>query len=200
MKRKRDSRELNPPWHVDCRIEAELPEDNIVGTRFLVNALFTAVAAGMLLFTGWLGYYGLSLRNETQDWNKRSDGNRAEVREIQRMQGEYAAEAAKIDQAYAMIRPRFYVSGFIANIGRTRPDAMVIDIVEWSEGGIVIRGSVRESSERATRMLGGYVEQLRGDDQIMPLFRDIRLTDLDRGGTGGALRFEINFLLKPAGT
>lgn len=200
MKRKRDPLALAPAWHVDCRIEAELPEDNLVGTRFLINVLFTAVAAGMLLFTGWLGYVSLSLRHQIHDWEQRIEDNRAEVREIQRLQREFAVEAAKIDQAYALVRPRFYVAQFLASIGRTRPERMTIDIIEWNDAGIVLRGSVSESSERATRMLGAYVEQLRREEKIGPLFGEIRLTDLDRGGTEGALRFEINFVLKPAGT
>ncbi|MSU66366.1 MAG: hypothetical protein EXS38_09760 [Opitutus sp.] len=73
---------------------------------------------------------------------------------------------------------------------------MVIDIIEWNESGVVGRGSVREKSERATRLLGGYVEQLRRDDKVTSLFRDIGLTDVDRGTTGETLRFEIIFGLK----
>jgi hypothetical protein len=197
MKRNRDPLALTQHWHVDCRVEAELPEDKIVGTRFLANVLFTAMAAGLLLFTGWLGYVGLSLRQQIRDWENRISDNRAAVREVQIMQRDFAAEAAKIDQAFALMRPRLRVSSFIANIGRSRPDQMAIDIIEWNEAGVVVRGSLAETSERATRMLGGYVEKLREDDGIGPLFREIVLTSLDRGGSGGSLRFEINFRLKP---
>ncbi len=200
MKRKGDRLELGPHWHVDCRIEAELPEDNVVSRRFLINVFFTAAAAGLLLFTGWLGYISVNLRHKIRDWESRINENRAEVYEIQRMQREYALETMKIDQAYALVRPRFYVSEFMADIGRTRPDPMTIDIIEWNGGGVAVRGSIMASSERATRLLGGYVDQLRNEERIGPLFEDIRLTNLDRGGSGGALRFEINFVLKPAGT
>lgn len=198
MKRNRDPLALTANWHVDCRIEAELPDDSIVGTRFLVNVLFTALALGMLLFAGWTGYLCLSVLNQTRDWEQRINDNRAEVRDIQRMQREFAAETIKIDQAYALVRPRFFISGFISNIGRSRPDQMTIDIVEWNEAAIVVRGNLRETSERAMRLLGGYVEQLRRDDKIFPLFREINLTDLERGATGESLRFEIHFRLKPA--
>ena len=200
MKRNRDPLSLTPYWHVDCRVEAELPEDKVVGTRFLANALFTAMAVGMLLFAGWLGYASMSLRHQIRDWENRISDNRADVREIQGIQRDFAAESAKIDQAFALMRPRFRVSRFVADIGRSRPDSMAIDIIEWNEGGVVVRGSLAESSERATRMLGGYVEQLRKDEGIGPLFQEIVLTSLDRGGTGGSLRFEINFRLKPEKT
>lgn len=196
MKRRRDPLDLSPNWHVDCRIEAELPEDNLVGTRFLTHGLFTVVVVSMLLFTGWLGFVATNLRRQIDDWETRLRENRAEVGDIQRMQREYAAEAGKIDEAFALLRPRLRVSEFFAELGRSRPDAMTIELIEWTEAGIVIRGSLGESSERATRLLGGYVDQLRRHEKIGPLFREILLTDIDRGGAGGALRFEINCVLK----
>jgi hypothetical protein len=205
MKRSRDPLTLSPHWHVDCRIEAELPEDNIVGTRFLINFVFTAVAFAALLFTGWLGYVNLSLRSQIRDWEQRIKDNNAEVREIQKMQRDYAAASAKIDQAYNLVRPQLFVSDFIAHIGKTRPEEMAIDIIEWNDLGIVIRGSFVEKSERATperafRVVGGYVEQLKKDPKMAPLFRDIGLTDIDRGTTGSNLKFEIVFRLKAART
>lgn len=188
---------MSPHWHVDCRIEAELPEDNVVGTRFLINAVFTVIALAMLLYTGRLGYENLSLRRQIHDWETRIRENRGEVGEIRRMQQEYAMEAAKIDQAFALVRPQLYVSGFFADIARIRPEQIGIDVIDWNDAGIVVRGSLTEkSSERATRLLNGFVEQMRRDPRLAPLFRDIRLTDLDRGAVGEVLKFEVVFRLK----
>jgi hypothetical protein len=198
MKRNRDPLGLSPHWHIDCRLEAELPEDTIIGRRFLVHVGFVAVALGALLFTGYQSYVMFSLRHQIRDWEQRISDNRAEVRDIQRMQKDYAAEALKIDQAHALVRPQFYVSGLVASLGRTRPERMAIDIIEWNDAGVILRGNLRERSDRATEMLGGYVEQLRRDKQIGPLFREIVLTDLDRGSSGEMLRFEIRLALKPA--
>ena len=61
-----------------------MPEDNIVGTRFLINVLFSALALAALLFAGWLGYLSLSLRYQVRDWEQRIKDNRAAVRDIQR--------------------------------------------------------------------------------------------------------------------
>lgn len=196
MKRSRDPLALSPHWHVDCRIEAELPEDNIVGTRFLINMVFTVLALAAVLFTGWLGYKNLGLRYQIRDWERRINDNRAVVSEIQQMGQEYAVEAGKIDQAHTLVRPQFFVSGFISNLGRTRPEQVVIDIIEWNDAGIVVRGSLQERSERATRILGSYVDQLRRDSRIGPIFREISLTDLDRGSSGDTIKFEIVFRLK----
>jgi hypothetical protein len=200
MKRSRDPLILSPHWHVDCRIEAELPEDNIVGTRFLINFVFCAVALAALIFAGWLGYVNLSVRRQIGDWEKRIRDNREAVAEINRMQREYAVESAKIDQAYSLVRPQLYVSDFISEIGRTRPDQMAIDVIEWNDAGILVRGSLVEKSERATQVLGGYVQHLRRDKKMAPLFRDIVLTDVNRGSSGDTLRFEIAFRLKNTGS
>jgi hypothetical protein len=196
MKRSNDPLGLTPHWHVDLRIESELPDDTVIGTRFLVHVAFTAVAIVALLFVCYKGYVTFSIGREIADWEKRINDNRAEVGEIQRMQREYSTEAVKIDQAYSLIRPQLYVSEFVANVGRTRPDRMAIDIIEWNESGVVVRGNLRERSDRATELLGGYVDQLRRDEKIGPYFKEIVLTDLDRGSTGETLRFEIKFILK----
>ena len=198
MSRERDPLGLSPHWHVDVRLVGELPEDNIVGTRFLIHVLFSAVTLGLLLFAGWLGYLNFSLRHQIRDWQQRIDDNRAEVSEIKSLGGKYAIEAAKIDQAYALIKPTLYVSGFISDLGRTRPEQVVIDTVEWNDAGIIVRGNVRENSQRATLLLGNYAKQLVSDEKIGPLFREIVLTSLDRGNNAGdLLNFELTFRLKP---
>src|SRR3954471_19460532 len=156
MSRNRDPLGLNPHWHVDLRLEAELPEDNIVGTRFLTNVLFSAVAFAGVLYAGWLGYLNFSITRQIRDWEQRIKDNRAEVRDIQRMQQEYAVESAKIDQAYQLVRPQFYVSGLIGDLGRTRPDPVVIDTIEWNDAGIILRGNLHATSEQAAITLGQY--------------------------------------------
>jgi Tfp pilus assembly protein PilN len=194
---------LDPRWHVDCRIEAELPEDKVIGKRFIIHAAFVAAALSALTYTGWLGFVTLNLRHQISDWDQRIKDNRAEVREVQGMQRDYAADSVKIDQAHQLVRPQLYVSRFVSDLGRTRPEKVAIDTIEWNDSGIVVRGSVRESSERASRLLAGYVEVLRKDEKIGPIFREIVLTDLDRGGGAAAgnaetLRYEIK--LTPKGT
>lgn len=197
MKRSRDPLALSPHWHVDCRLEAELPDDNVVGTRFLINVAFGSVAVAAIIFTGWLGYLSLLLNRQVQDWDQRIAENRPEARDIKRVQTDYAAESAKIDQAYALVRPQLKPSALLASLGRTRPDQVMVDAIEWTDPTvIVLRGSLREASERASQLLGAYVTQLRRDEKIGPLFREIVLTDVDRGTTGDLLKFEISFRLK----
>lgn len=201
MSRERDPLDLSEHWHVDLRIVAELPEDNVVGRRFLINVVFSAVALGTLLYAGWVGYLNFHLHRQIRDWEQRIADNRAEVADIKHMQREYAVESAKIDQAYTLVKPQIYVSGFVSELGRSRPEQVVIDTIDWTDAGIIVRGNVRENSQRAAMLLGNYTKQLKLDEKIGPLFRDIALTNLDRG-TGGAggelLNFELTFRLKVA--
>ena len=197
MKRNSDPLELTPHWHVDVRLETELPVARIVSARFLGNVFFGAATIAVLLYTCWLGYLSFSLSREIRDWDGRLHEYVVEADDIQRIKREYTAEAAKIDQAYMLVRPRLNVSDFIASVGRERPGALVIDMIEWTDAGIAVRGCVHETSERASRMLGGYVEQLNRNEKMTPLFREIVLTDMDRGVNGDSLRFEITFRLKP---
>ncbi len=197
MSKSRDPIAAIPHWHLDCRIESELPEDNLVGTRFLINVLFGAVTLAALLFVGWLGYLDLSTRHQIRDWDQRINDNRAEVRDIQRMQREYAVEAAKIDEAFKLIRPQLHVYEFLQNLGRSRPAQLVIDSIDWNDTGITVHGNVHENSERASLLLGNYVKTLGKDEKMAPIFREIRLTGFDRGSTNDVINFEIAFYLKP---
>jgi hypothetical protein len=197
MSRERDPLAPAPHWRVDVRLIAELPEDNLVGTRFIVHVAFSAIALTALIFAGWFGYRDYKIRHEISDWEKRIKDSANEVREIRAMQTKYAIEAAKIDQAWTLIRPQLRVSEFLADLGRTRPEQLVIDIVEWNDAGIAVRCYIRESSEAATRILGNYVKLLNRDERISPLFNVVS-TDLARASAEGVFRCEITFRVRTA--
>lgn len=198
MVKSRDPLVLSPNWHVDCRLEGELPEDTVVGTRFLINALSGTVAVILTLVAGWFFYQSFTLRRQIRDWEQRIETNRAEVRELQHMQSDYRNEADKIDQVYPLINPTLYVSGFTASLGRTLPAQVTVDVIEASDTRVIVRGNVRETSERASRLLTGYLDLLRNEPQIGPHFRSIILTGLERNRTNDDLQnFEITFYFKP---
>jgi hypothetical protein len=196
MTRSRDPLVLSPHWHLDCRLEAELPEDNVVGTRFLINALFGSVAFALVLFAGWLAYMNLNLRYQIHDWDQRIDDSRTEVREVQRMQRELVAEAKKVDNAYALMKSPLFISGFIANLGRTLPPQMNIDSIESNDTAIVVRGNIRESFEAAGSLFSGYLKELGGEPEIGPYFDKVTSSDFKRT-TDNRIIFEITFLRKP---
>jgi hypothetical protein len=180
---------------VDLRLVAELPEDNLVGTRFLVHVVFCAVAVAAVISAGYFGYRDYKLRREISDWEQRIKDSAAEVGEIQAMSKKYDLEAAKIKQAWELVRPQLRIHDFLTDLGRTRPELLFIDIVEWNESGIVVRCNIRESSERATFILGNYVKLLNRDEKIGALF-NVMSTDLSRGTNDGVFKFELTFRFK----
>ena len=198
MARKPDPLAVSPNWHIDCRLEAELPEDKVVGRRFLLNALAGLIVVVLLLLAGWLAYKSFSLRYQIHDWEQRIATNNAEVHDLQRMQSDYRSEADKIDHVYPMMMGPMMISRFVASIGRTLPPQMTIDVIDGNEAKIVMRGNLRETSERASHLATDYLEFLRNDKEIGPYFRAITLTDLARNRSNDEMQnFEITFYYKP---
>src|SRR6476619_2950288 len=137
MSRGRDPLRLSSHWHVDCRIETDLPEDNIIGAYFLINTALSGLAFGTVLVLAWMTYHTVQLRTQIKAWDQRIAESRTEVKEIQKMQREYVAEAAKIDRAYEAVRPTLFVTEFLEVLGSTLPPQVTVDMVEWNESGIV---------------------------------------------------------------
>jgi len=198
MKGSGDRLFVTPHWHVDCRLVVELPEDSVVGVRFMSYTITSAVALSAVLFTGWLGYKDLSLRHMIADAEQREEQDHWDVAEIRRLQRFYEAETRKIEGAYAEMRNPMLISGFISELGRTLPERMLVDSIEWNETKVTLRGGLRESSARASMLLGNYVEQLRADPEVGPHFTSITLTGLNRSADDDQLMgYEITFRPKP---
>lgn len=196
MTKSRDVLILTPHWHADCRIEAELPEDNVVGTRFLIHALFGSCTLALALFAGWLSYQSLSLRHQIGDWDRRISDSRREVLEIQRLQREYLADAMKIDSAYSLMKGSLFTSSFMSRLGETLPPQMSVDSVESADNAILVRGSIHASLESAGNLFNGYLARLAKDQAIGPLFSKIVQTDFQRTGDN-LVSYVITFQRKP---
>ncbi len=188
-------------WHCDCRLVAELPEDSVVGTRFLINAVFGGITLGVGLGAGWLAYTNFELRGQVGIWEKRMAENAQLLQEIATVQGQFARDSARLDEAFNLMYQPMAVSELTTLLGESRPAQVVFELIET--GGpeiIVLRGSLRESSERASRLLGAYVDELRTHPKLGPLCREIVLTSLERRELDDSLSFEITFRLHPTET
>ncbi|MFZ1057470.1 MAG: hypothetical protein WAN79_17485 [Opitutaceae bacterium] len=187
-----------PHWHVDCRLVGELPEDSVVGVRFITYAISCAIALGAILFTGWYAYADLTLRHQIEDAEQRLEDDRWEVIEIRRLQRFYEIESKKIESAYSEMKNPILISGFVAELGRTLPDRMAVDSIEFNEGRFIIHGRMREASERASLMLGSYLDKLRADPEVGPRFSSINVTGLDRSVEDDqVMTYAITLHLKP---
>jgi hypothetical protein len=198
MSRRRDPLRLSANWHVDCRIEAELPEDSVVGAHFLIHVSFGVFAVAATLLTGWLAYRAVDLRGQIKKWERHIAETAREVSEIQRLQREYVAEATKVDQAYATIRSQLYFSELLGALSRSLPAQITVDMIDWNENGMVMRGIVRESKQRAPLVLRTYIDGLKKDERVGPHFTSIKVTSMPPPKTTEDQHsFEITFQPNP---
>jgi hypothetical protein len=194
----RDKLFLTPHWHVDCRLIAELPEDSVVGMRFITYAVSSLIAIAAVLFTGWYGYADLTLRHQISDAQFRQEEDRWEVIEIRRLQHFYEVESKKVENAYAEIKTPLLLSGFTNEIGRTLPEKMLVDSIDFNDGSIIMRGRLHESSEKASILLGDYLQKLRENASIGPHFTTINVTALDRSTDDEQMmNYALTMRLKP---
>jgi hypothetical protein len=194
----RDRLFLSPHWHVDCRLVAELPEDSVVGIRFITYAASCAVALAAVLFTGWYAYADLTVRRQIADASAALEDDHWEVVEIRRLQHFYETASKQIESAYSEIKNPILISGFTAELGHSLPDRMVVDTIEFGDGRILVRGRLRESSEQASILLGKFLEKLRTDPQVGPYFNSIKITDLDRAPDDDQMMlYTLTMQLKP---
>jgi hypothetical protein len=198
MIRPRDRLFLTPHWHVDCRLVAELPEDSVVGVRFIIYAASIAVALGAVLFTGWLAYADVNLRQQIDDGNRQMEDTYWDVAEVRRMQRFYEAEAKKIEGAYSEMKTPIFLSGFVSQVGHSLPDHMLVDSFDFGNGKMVVRGRIRQTPEHASQTVGSYVDKLRTDPVAGLPFSSINITSLERSSEDESMmNYEITFHLKP---
>ncbi len=184
------------PWHFDCRLTKELPDDTPVRGRFVANAIAGSFAAIALTCIGWAYYSQQSLASDTADWRQKIAASSLETTRLRKVTSDALDGAARINQAYALIHSPLAVSQFLQEIGRTRPESVRLDIIEQNSGLIYLRGGLRESSQRGSVLLGRYVEELRADSRLSPLFTSIVLTSLERNDVNQTISFEITLKLK----
>lgn len=196
--RKEDTLDLGPYWRFDCRLAAELPEDNVVRARFLADALFGAIAFGLVLLCLWLAYANLTLSNNITDWERRVAERRTETEELQKLQQATSALSNRINRAAELTGSPYLVANLLLDLGRTRPEQVRIDVIDMSETVLYLRGTVHETSDRATRLLGRYVDALRSDPAIGPHFSEISPSSIERtNNQNDSFTFEITLRKKP---
>jgi hypothetical protein len=191
MPRKAIEFNVEPNWHLDFRDTASLPEDRVVRVRFLLNTCAAAVTIILVTIVGWQLLVRHGMATQLRYWDEKIVAHDREHGELQAMLRDYMAESGKIKDAYDLIYSPFVASEFILKIGGTLPGRMTVDMIEYAEKAIIIRGSLAEPPERASRVLGHYVEALRNDPQISSLFSDISAPSLDRGRQDDLFHFQI---------
>lgn len=186
------------PWHFDCRLSKELPDDNPIRGRFLAGLLACTVAAVALFYAAITLYSRTILRGDIAYWEQQIQMNSAKMAELQKEIAIIQSGARRLDEIYKLSTTPLPVSEFIQEIGRSKPANIRIDMIEFRENLAYIRGGLQESSQKASANLSQYVAEMRANQRLRPLFSSIAQTSMERNTLAGTVSFEITLKLKTA--
>ncbi len=186
------------PWHIDCRLSAQLPSGDLVRRRFLSNAIAATLAACTVIVMFWQLYVSGTLRSEIDYWQDQVAGHKKQYAELNLATRKLDALVARLDGAYDLMGGPYKVTDLILSFGRTRLPQMSIASISGFPNGVSVRGTLREPSEKGAQTLRRYVETLRHDPAIGPVFASIALVSIERADTADTLTFEIACKLKGA--
>jgi hypothetical protein len=184
------------PWRIDCRISAALPSGDLIRRRFITNAVAGTVAAACLIFTLWQFYNSGLLSSEIAYWKQQMSENDRAYKALQADTAKLDGLVVRLDAAYDLVRSPYTVSTLILDLGRTRLEHMSLQRIDGFREGVVLRGTLREPSSRAAQTLRGYVDSLRRDPKLGPLFATVTLVSMERNDAGDQITFEIACKLK----
>ena len=186
------------PWHIDCRLSAQLPSGDLVRRRFLPNVIAATLVACALMVTLWQLYVRHTLSTDIVFWQQRIADNQQQVDELNVLNRSLGDQSTRLDYAHELMGAPYEVTDLMMHLGRSRPPNVRIDAIDGNATGLAMRGGLSEPSEQGSRTIRRYVEDLRRNPAIGPLFASIALSTLDRQESTDTLTFEITFKLKNA--
>lgn len=184
------------PWHADYKLPDITAERVAASRRFLTGAVALALLVFTVALASWQLYANGSLRDDLQYWERQMTMNRALFEELSTANHKLQTQSAALRQAYDLMAAPFQLSEFLIHLGRTIPPRMRIDHIETNERRTALSGVLLEPAEEATGTLGVYVDALRRNPAIGPLFTSITITSLQRRNDSDAVLFEITLRLK----
>lgn len=187
-----------PAWHPSFRDYETLPDVKVVRTAFFVNGVAVLVVVALLLWLGYTEYQAKSLRQQRDLLDQQIAREKpASMRAIAQFK-KFQAEETKVAAVAAFVASRPALSTIVLRLGETRPPNVALEALEWRDGVLALRASVRGTADAASGYASAYVEQLRGDAVIGPLFDEVSLTSLARNPATGRQIAEFTLKPKPA--
>lgn len=195
----RDKNPYKGPWRVDLRLITELPEDDVVGRKFLINSITGSFLLLVALVTGWHFYLHMATAFELQTWRDTISKNRTASNEVKNLRTLLFGEAAKVEFAHAILAMPMSPAQLLSELGNARPEVVRIELIEGDDSAVLIRGSLVESSStRASQLLGRFVDLLRRHPVISPNYPSINLVGMSRSERDAAvITFELALRTKP---
>lgn len=180
-----------PAWHPNFRDDERLPDVKIVRTAFLVNGAAIVVMAGLLFWAGFNEYHLGDLRGRIAGWDAQIQRNKVASARAVALYKTFQADEVRLREIDAFVKSKPAVSPLILRLGATLPATMALDSIAWRDGDLTLHGTVRGVPDAASGYASAYVEQLRSDAELGPLFERVTLTSVARHSITGRLLVEI---------
>jgi hypothetical protein len=204
LSRKSDAQPaLAPVWHPNFRNFERLPDTKVVRTTFFVNTAAIATTVCLALWLGYREYHIHSLGEQIADAQKEIDSNSRQNAEALRLTKAFAADEKKLAEAEAFVAAPITPSEFIMLIGQTLPKEISIEFVDlkinagMELAAFRIKGLVAGTPDTAAGIASSYVDALRANQRLGPIFGAITLESLNRDARSNFLTFDILLKVKP---
>lgn len=184
-------------WHVNFRHRVAAAERKAASRRLLSGIVVATLLAFTLTLTAWQLYVTRSLSIDLSHWEQQMAKNGKLFAELRAANTRLKAQSATLNQAYELMRTPYQLSELILDLGRTIPPYMRVDRIEANDARAAISGVLLQPAEDATGTLHRYMDELRRNRSIGPLFSTIAITSLERRPQGDAVNFEITLRNHP---
>jgi hypothetical protein len=198
LKKKSDAsaRAESSAWHPNFRNFRALPDTKVVRTAFVLNGVFVAVAAVLVVWSCYRIYQWRGLEAQIAQWQQQIDRDRGPSAQAIAQYKKFQEERAKIDEVDAFVSSRPVLSDLLIHLGNTVPAYLAIDRVELATATMTLRGTVRGAPDQASGRASSYLQQLKSDAFFTNRFSEINLVSLNRDPKSGGMVVEIALKLK----
>lgn len=187
---------LVPHWHPNFRNFEKLPDIKVVRTAFFVNGAAVSVALALVIFFGAQEWQLRGLRIQIAEWQTQIDKNKPGSDQAVANYKKFQAEEARITEVESFLKSKPILSDLLIHIGQTLPTNMALDGLDFRENGLVMRLTVRGTSDAALGYATNYLEQLRGDKRLAA-FDEFTITTSTRNPSTGRLAVEMFLRYRP---
>jgi hypothetical protein len=188
---------LVPAWHPNFRAFEKLPDIKVVRTAFFVNSAAVTVTLALAIYFGvqWqqIGSLHAQIAEREAQIRKDKPGSDQAVALFKKFQ----AEEARIVEVETFTKSKPIISDLLIHVGQTLPTNMALDSLDFRDTGLVMRITVRGTSDAALGYTTNYIEQLRGDKRL-GLFDEFSITTSTRNPSTGRLAVELFLRYRPA--
>ncbi len=179
-------------WHPNFRNPAELPDIKTVRTKFFVNAACVILGVGALLSWLYMEYNVHTISAELNSVNQQiahdTKGSLEAIAQYKKFKG---SEAKITELATFAAGQKLLLSDFIADLGQTLPEHVVVTGIEAKDAQIELRGVIKSAPELASTISAAYEKQLREAGKSTDRFSSATLTNLTRDPATSFMNFEI---------